>query len=193
MQTLLTGPDLPPGYGTLNPFVAIKGSGGAQAFIRFLCEVFDAQETVAGHTVDADDLLIHAEVRIGDSTVMLCDSKPHWPFIPVLLQVYVHDLAPVIDRAKSCGAEVFTTPTAFHGHQRLARFQDAWHNLWWLFEYGPDSTAPSESPNELPSWKPDPAAAPSYVHQTIDAALTRLTRPGNDDRPAPTPNGGAIR
>ncbi len=174
---VLAGAALPPGYGSVNPFVAIRGPGGAPAFIQFVVDVFKAQETLAAHTVDADELLIHAEVRIGDSTVMLCDAKPHWAFTPALLQVYVSDVTAVLNRAKAGGAAVVTEPTDFHGGQRLARFQDPWHNVWWLFEYGPTSSAPSEAPNELPSWRPDPSAPPSYVHRTIDTTLTDLGPP----------------
>jgi len=177
MNDLLTASDLPPGYGTVNPFVAVTGPGGARAFIRFLCHVFEGRETLAAHTVDADGLLIHAEVRVGDSTIMLCDAKPQWSFTPALLQVYVRNLEAVIARAKADDAEVFTEPTPFHGNQRLARFLDPWHNVWWLFEYGPDSTAPSQARQELPRWKPDPSTPPSHAHQTIDRALSTLARP----------------
>ncbi len=170
----LTGQRLPPGYGTVNPFVAVRGPGGAPAFIDFVVHVFGARETLAAHTVDVDDLLIHAEVRIGDSTVMLCDAKPHWAFTPALLQVYVEDAGAVVDRAVANGAQVITEPTDFYGNQRLARLLDPWHNVWWLFEYGPTSAAPSQGPDELPPWRPDPAAPPSYVHRTIDEALTTL-------------------
>ena len=47
-------------------------------------------------------------------------------------------------------------------------------------EYGPTSVAPSQGPDELPRWRPDPLAPPSYVHRTIDAALTTLRSPGTD-------------
>ncbi len=174
---VLTGEALPPGYGSINPFVAVRGPGGASAFIRFAEAVLGARETLAAHTLDADDLLIHAELQIGDSTVMLCDAKPHWQFTPGLLQVYVSDAAAVVERAQGHGAAVITDPTDFHGGQRLARFQDPWHNIWWLFEYGPTSVAPSQGPDELPQWRPDPSAPPSYVHRTIDAALTDLQPP----------------
>jgi uncharacterized glyoxalase superfamily protein PhnB len=50
--------------------------------------------------------LIHAEVRIGDSTVMLCDAKPHWSFTPALLQVYVSDANAVVERAQADGASL---------------------------------------------------------------------------------------
>jgi len=177
---VLTGQALPPGYGSVNPFVAVRGPGGAPAFIRFTQAVLGARETLAARTVDADDLLIHAELRIADSTVMLCDAKPDWSFTPALLQVYVSDAAAVIERARANDADVITEPTDFHGQQRLARFQDPWHNIWWLFEYGPTSVAPSQGPDELPRWRPDPLAPPSYVHRTIDAALTTLRSPGTD-------------
>ena len=173
-DAVLAGDQLPPGYGTVNPFVAVRGPGGAEGFLRFVTDVLGGRETRAAHTVDADGLLIHAEVRVGDSTIMVCDAKPHWAFTPALLQVYVRDVDTVVHRARIGGAAIVTEPTAFHGGQRLARWRDPWANLWWLFEYGPDSVAPSEAPDELPSWRPDHAAPPSYVHRTVDEALTRL-------------------
>lgn len=175
---VLAGQALPPGYGSVNPFVAVRGPDGAPGFIRFAQLVLGARETLAAHTLDADDLLIHAELRIGDSTVMLCDSKPHWAFTPALLQVYVSDASAVVERARASGAVVITEPTDFHGQQRLARFQDPWHNIWWLFEHGPTSIAPSQGPDELPRWRPHPSAPPSYVHRTIDSALSTLRPPG---------------
>jgi PhnB protein len=170
---VLAGDDLPPGYGTVSPFVAVRGPGGAEGFLRFVAEVLGGRETRAAHTVDADGLLIHAEVRVGDSTLMVCDAKPRWAPTPALLQVYVRDAAAVVAVARVVGAEVVTEPTPFHGGQRLARLRDPWANLWWLFEYGPGSTAPSQAPDEPPSWRPDPSAPPSYVHRTVDAAMTR--------------------
>src|ERR1700710_333646 len=95
---VLTGDELPPGYGTVNPFVAVHGAGGAAAFIRFLSDVFGGRETPAAAPVGAGGLLLHAEVRIGNSTVMLCDAKPHWSFTPALLQVYVRELDAVVER-----------------------------------------------------------------------------------------------
>ncbi len=87
------------------------------------------------------------------------------------------DATAVVERAQGQGAAVITDPTDFHGGQRLARFQDPWHNIWWVFEYGPNSVAPSQGPDELPQWRPDPSAPPSYVHRTVDAALTDLQPP----------------
>ncbi|MEJ2866895.1 VOC family protein [Actinomycetospora sp. OC33-EN08] len=168
-MSLLTGTALPPGYGTVNPFVLVRGADG---YIRFLGEVFGGVETAAARTPDADGLLIHAEVRVGDSTIMLADTKPHWGSVPALLQVYLADLDGPVALARSRGAEVITEPTPFHGGQRLARLRDPWDTLWWLFEYGPESVAPSERAPGPPAWTPDPTAPPSYVFRTLDEALS---------------------
>ncbi len=80
----------------------------------------------------------------------------------------------VVDLARANGATVITEPTDFHGQQQLARFQDPWHNLWWLFEYGATSTAPSEAPAEPPRWRPRPDDT------------TELRAPHHRRRPDPT-------
>jgi PhnB protein len=79
---------VPEGYHTVNPWVIPKE---ASEFIEFLKKVFNAKETEEARTPDSDGLLIHAEVTIGDSTIMIFDSKPDWPATPSFLQVYVQD------------------------------------------------------------------------------------------------------
>ena len=73
MPGVLTGARLPPGYTSVNSFALVAGPGRAVGFIAFVCDVSDARETLAAHAVDSDDLLIHAEVRIGDTT----DASAH--------------------------------------------------------------------------------------------------------------------
>lgn len=45
MTPVLVGADVPPGYGTVNPFVAVRGPGGAVGFLRFVADVLDGRET----------------------------------------------------------------------------------------------------------------------------------------------------
>ncbi|WP_328389949.1 VOC family protein [Nocardia sp. NBC_00416] len=162
--------DLANGYGSLNAFAAVKGPGGARAFIEFLREVFDGSETSQAHAVDTDDLLIHAEVRIGDSCLMVVDSKPDWAFTPALLQVNVTDCDEVLRRASARGARIITETTPFYGNTSLARFVDPWSNVWWLF--GPAIEGAPE-----PSWDPEEATEESEIHATICAAMRELTPP----------------
>lgn len=159
------------GYGSLNAFAIVKGPGGAVGFLGFLAAVLDAVETPEAHAVDTDGLLIHAEARIGDSCLLVVDSKPDWPFTPAMLQVNVSDPEEVLRRARERGARLITEVSPFYG-STIARFQDPWHNIWWLF--GPsDEDAP-----EL-EWDPDVAAEEdeSEVHATICRAMETLAPP----------------
>lgn len=162
--------ELSGGYGSLNAFAAVKGPGGARAFIEFLGAVFDGRENAEAHAVDTDGLLIHAEVGIGDSCLMVADSKPNWTFTPALLQVNVTDCDEVLRRAQARGARVITATTPFYGGSSLARFVDPWSNLWWLF--GPEIEGAPQ-----PTWDPDAATEESVVHETICRALRELAPP----------------
>ena len=158
------------GYGSLNAFAAIKGPGGAAGFIEFLGAVFDGQETPEAHADDTDGLVIHAEVRIGDSCLLVVDSKPDWVFTPALLQVNVTDCDEVLRRAAARGARVITGTTSFYGASSLARFIDPWSNVWWLF--GP---AIADAPE--PVWDPEAAGEESVIHATICEAMRELRPP----------------
>ena len=168
MTPVLDGADLPPGYGTVNPFVAVRGPGGAPAFLRFVADVLGGRETRAAHTVDADDLLIHAEVRVGGSTIMVCDAKPHWVATPALLQVYVRDVDDVVGRAREPAPR--WSPSRPRSTAASASRACA---IPGATSGGCTSTAPAARRRpRVPTSCPDPSAPPSYVHRTIDEALT---------------------
>lgn len=76
-----------PHYNKVNPFVIIKG--GAARFIDFTEKVFGAKENMQVRTPDRDGTLIHAEIQIGDSMILLANSKGDWPFTPAFLQIYI--------------------------------------------------------------------------------------------------------
>lgn len=86
---MASSPKVSAGYHTINPFIITKD---ATKFIGFLEKVFGAKEVAEAHTMDSDGLLLHSEFKIGDSTVMVADSKEGWRFTPSLLQIYVEDV-----------------------------------------------------------------------------------------------------
>lgn len=175
----MSAPRAPEGYKTVNPFVITEK---ASELIRFLTEVFAAEELPDARTIDHDGLLLHAEVRIGDSIVMLAERKPDWPATPGLLQVYVDDLDAALDAARRLGATVVTEPTEFFGAQ-LSRFVDPWRNLWWVYRQGED--APTEWSDE--SWEADAGgdgeewASPEldYINSTLTTAMGMLRSPSS--------------
>ena len=135
---------LPPGYNTVNPFILCDD---ADALMRFITAVFDAVEHAEARTVDTDGLLLHAELRVGDSTIMFADRKPDWPYTPSLLRVYVQDVDKALATAVQLGGEVLTQPTDFFG-EVFSRMLDPFGNMWWVFR-------PAESYADLDSWGSD--------------------------------------
>ncbi|GAB3251493.1 VOC family protein [Arthrobacter pigmenti] len=141
-------PAAPQGYNTVNPFIITLD---APAMMGFLKEVFGAEEVPQARTLDHDGLILHSELKIGDSTVMVAARKPDWPFTPSLLQVYVDDLDAALELAHKRGGNVVTKPTDFYGTQ-FARILDPWHNLWWIWQHGDE-----------PSWETDGTAQPDWT------------------------------
>jgi PhnB protein len=76
----------PQGYSTVSVYVV---ADGAQRVIDFLKKTFNA--TALRRFETPDGKIMHAEVRIGDTVVMIADSGAHYPPFPVWLHVYVPD------------------------------------------------------------------------------------------------------
>jgi PhnB protein len=76
-------PHKPEGYSSVSPYLIVDG---ASRTIDFLVRVFDAVEL---RRFPADrGKLMHAEVRIDDTVVMLADASGDWPAIPASVHVY---------------------------------------------------------------------------------------------------------
>jgi PhnB protein len=162
-------PPLPEGYNTINPFIVTRD---ALKTIEFLKTVFGATEDMAAHTIDTDGLLIHAELIIGNSRVLLADTKPGWPFTPSLLQVYVGDIEATLKRAEELGAKIVTKPTDFYGFN-FSRFVDPWDNLWWVYQHNPQSGASwEEGTSTSESWEPTEEML--YIYDTLLETMRNL-------------------
>ena len=168
---LPTSEQIPNGYNNTNQFVIIKG--GATNFIEFVAKIFGAKERVEVRTPDRDGLLIHAEVALGDATLMLADSKEDWPFTPAFIQVYVQDAQATLDRATTSGAELVTKVSKFYGGFKLARFKDPFGNIWWLYQPDPEGQEDTKQSSNT-DWHD---SRPSEVYSTIMDAMRSLTAP----------------
>jgi PhnB protein len=110
---------------------AVTITHDANGLTDFLKQAFGATERPEARTMDNDGLLLHAELVIGNGTIMFAERKPGWPFTPSLLQVYVDDVEATLDVARQLGTTVVTKPTDFFG-DTFSRFRDPWGNLWWV-------------------------------------------------------------
>ena len=124
---------IPEGMHTVTPHLVCAGAGAA---IDFYKKAFGATETA--RMPGPGGKLIHASVRIGDSTVMLVDEMPEWGSLgpkalkgtPVVIHLYVDDVDAFTARAVAAGAKV-TMPVAdmFWG-DRYGQLEDPFGHRW---------------------------------------------------------------
>lgn len=118
----------PPGYNAASPYLIVDGARGT---MQFLARVFDGTEL---RVIPADDgtTLAHAEIRIGDSVVMLADRQPEWPAAPAHVHVYVADVDAAYRRALDAGATSVQEPMQKDDPDRRAGVRDAGGTTWWI-------------------------------------------------------------
>jgi PhnB protein len=116
----------PAAYTSLSPYLVVSG---AQALIEFAQAVFGA--TVLRRFDRSDGSLMHAELRIDDSVLMLGDATDAYPPFPSMLHVYVPDVDDVFSRALAAGATEVEAPRTQEGDpDRRGTVKDAWGNTW---------------------------------------------------------------
>lgn len=130
---------IPDGYHNVTPYLVAEG---AARLIDFMKDTFDGKEAVRMPTQAGT--IGHAEIRIGDSVVMLADAVGEFPATPANLMVYVTDADAVYRRALKAGAASLQEPTdQFYG-DRSARVRDPLGNQWTIATHVEDV-----SPDEL--------------------------------------------
>lgn len=158
---------IPKGYRTVTPWIIARG---VARLIDFLKEAFGAEEY--GRVYNEDGTIGHAEVRMGDSVVMLFDAKEEWPDTPSLLRLYVEDGDAVYRRALEAGGTSVTSVTEvtelFFG-DRVGRVRDPWGNIWWIQTHIEDV-----DPEEMARRAGDPTYLDAM--QRVQASLDRELR-----------------
>jgi uncharacterized glyoxalase superfamily protein PhnB len=79
-----------------------------------------------------DGSVMHAEIRIGDSVVMLGEAGGQWPAIPTFLHVYVDDVDAVYRRALDAGGVSVQAPAQKGDQDKRGGVQDPGGNTWWI-------------------------------------------------------------
>ena len=118
----------PEGYPTVSPYLI---AAGAQAVIDFLNKAFGARELRRYDMPDGS--IMHAEVRIGDTVVMIGDAGEHWPAVPAHVHVYVDSVDETYRRALDAGG-VSVQPPQQKGQDpdRRGGVKDPAGNTWWI-------------------------------------------------------------
>lgn len=124
---------IPEGYANITPYLVIKGAAEA---IEFYKEMFGAVETMLIPHVDGR--VGHAELRIGDSVLMMADEFPEMEIkgpqsiggTPVSFLIYVEDVDDVVGRTIKAGATILRPiEDKFYG-DRIGSIIDPWGHRW---------------------------------------------------------------
>ena len=120
---------IPDGYGTVTPWIIGRDTAG---LMDFLTRAFDAVDL--GRVPNPDGSIGHAEMRIGDSVVMMFDAPRNqpWPDTPAFIRLYLPDADAAFARAVKEGATPVTNVTHLAFGDRVGRVRDPYGNLWWL-------------------------------------------------------------
>ena len=155
-------PYIPEGYNSITPYLIVKGAAEA---IDYYKKIFGATEIM--RMAQPDGRIGHAELKIGDSHIMLADEFPemghHGPqslessklSSPVSILVYVEDVDNVVERAVAAGAKIIK-PVAdqFYG-DRSGFIRDPFGHLWGVATHKED-VSPAEMKERMK--KANPAA-----------------------------------
>ena len=126
---------VPDGYHSVTPYLYIKGAARA---IDFYKQAFGAVEVM--RLASPDGKVGHAEIKIGDSHVMLADEFPEMGArspqtiggTPIGLMVYLADVDKVVDRAVKAGATLERpVEDKFYG-DRMGGIVDPFGHRWYI-------------------------------------------------------------
>jgi PhnB protein len=126
---------IPDGYHSVQPYLHIRGAAKA---IEFYKQAFGAVEIM--RMPQPDGRLGHAELRFGDSVVMLADEYPergihgpaHYGGAPMVLMFYTEDCDATYRTAIAAGAKSVREPTdQFYG-DRMAGIEDPFGFQWYI-------------------------------------------------------------
>ena len=137
---------IPDGYHSVAPYLMVQGVPG---LIDFLREAFGADETL--RMPRPDGTIRHAEVRIGNSIVMMGEVSDPSQTMPASIHLYVEDADAAYERALRAGATSLREPTdEFYG-DRLGGVRDPVGNQWWIATHRED-VPPEEMAKRSPSF-----------------------------------------
>lgn len=117
----------PRGYPSVSPYLITEN---AEAVVGFLEATFAA--SVVRRFDAADGSILHAEVRIDDTVVMLGQAGEGWPAVPSHIHVYVPEVETVYAAALLNGGEAVQEPVQRDDPDRRGGVKDPGGNTWWI-------------------------------------------------------------
>jgi uncharacterized glyoxalase superfamily protein PhnB len=137
---------IPEGYHTVTPHLIVQG---APKLLDFLKQAFDAKEKYS--LTGPDGAIMHAEVKIGDSMVMIGEAMGEWKAMPASIALYTDNADALYKRALEAGATSIREPAdQFYG-DRSGGVKDPAGNHWWIATHIED-VSPDELKKRAEEW-----------------------------------------
>lgn len=112
---------------TIMPYLILNNVKG---FISFAKEVFGAKEVLIHHQEGTEDIM-HAEISINGSTVMMGQASEDWATDNGGMYIYVDDIDTTYETALANGA-TSVMPIEDKEYGRSGGIKDPYGNTWWL-------------------------------------------------------------
>lgn len=129
---------IPEGFHTVTPFLCVEG---VPRLIEFLKAAFSATELMKINAADGHPM--HAQVKIGDSIVMMGEAMGGCPVITASCYVYVRDVDATYKAAVNAGGVSVMEPADQFWGDRMACVKDPTGNQWSIATHVED-VAPDE-------------------------------------------------
>jgi len=127
IATHQAGGHVPPGLGSVTPFLHPRGAPG---LIDFLRQAFAAEELETHR--GPEGAIAHAKIRVGGSVIEMGEAHGEWGPMPTMFYLYVDDVDAWYRRALSAGATSLEEPALQPYGERRGAVRDAFDNQWYL-------------------------------------------------------------
>jgi uncharacterized glyoxalase superfamily protein PhnB len=118
-------PFKPTGYNSLSPYFIVEN---APRFVQLMKELFGAEELRI--YTRPDGKLMHVELRLDDSVIMLSEATPEYPPNEFLIHFYVSDARETYKKAIELGCEGIQEPIQKDDPDIRGMFKDFNGNVW---------------------------------------------------------------
>lgn len=153
---------IPAGYNSITPTLTVKGALKALEFYK---QAFGAEQREVCYGPDGKTVM-HAELKIGTSIVMLNDEFPEMNCLspesigntPVSLYLYVENVDAVVDTAVKAGAKVTMPVSDMFWGDRFGQLVDPFGHKWGVATHVKDMT-PEEIKKAQETWQKEMACA----------------------------------
>jgi uncharacterized glyoxalase superfamily protein PhnB len=135
------------GFHTITPYFIVRN---AARLIEFLTEAFEGE--LISRMNRPDGSVVHAEMRIGNSMLMLADGAGEFSPMPIAIYLYVPDCDAVYKRALAAGGDPMSEPRDMPSGERYGGIKDPCGNTWWVATHVAD-LSPEEQEKRWKAFK----------------------------------------